>query len=139
MNHYRLCNNFDTKPLLDELKLNDDWVDVASVPDANHVYGTSSSAEPTLFIRLIGSFRKSDDPESATIVPTPYFKSLPVKSSTWTGIAPSKIFHKYKQVQLFLDRFKATYNANIAKVNYIKVCIFMILIVKQLINLKELF
>lgn len=131
MNHYNLHNNLDTKPLLNELKLNDDWIDVTSISPrpgreldqdfgktARKLYGPSSSPEPTLLISLIESFRNPDDPEP---INQSSYNTLPIESSTWTGIAPSKIFHKYKQVESFLDWFKTTYNGNIARVIYVKV------------------
>ena len=112
MNHYRLYKNLNVQPFLQEIILNNDWV-AAPMPEYGKLY-TNNTLKDAGRIELIEAFRNPDDPERKTSIGT-------TSAGTWTGVAPSKVFHKYKIASSFLNWFKETHDAKIARVRYVKI------------------
>jgi len=101
------------QPFLEEINLNDDWKKAR-----DRVYGKYHSNGR---IDLIRSFRNPDDPETKPLSTICIDYNTPALESTWTGVLPSKVFHKYKVVSSFLKWFKETHSAQIARVRYVKI------------------
>ena len=91
MNHYRLYKNLNMQPFLEEINLNDDWIEAQS-SETGRLYTNSNLNKR---IDLIQPFRNPDDPESKNNI----------GGSTYTGVIPSKVFHKYKIASSFLGWF----------------------------------
>ena len=115
MNHYRLYKNLNVQPFLEEINLNDDWRKAVG----RGIY--MRQGERYDRIDLIKGFRNPGDPESKPLSELCIDVNTPTVHSTYTGVIPTKVFPKYKIVSAFLNWFKETYNAKIARVRYIKI------------------
>jgi quercetin dioxygenase-like cupin family protein len=115
------------QPFLEEINLNNNnWVDAPikehydEVPVgflANYNFaGTLGTC-----IQLIQPFRNSADPETKLLNELSMDVNTRSMGSTYTGVVPSKVFHKYKIASSFLGWFKETHNAQIARVKYVKI------------------
>ena len=99
------------QPFLEEINLNNDWINEKLKP-AGQVWTC---------IELIQSFRNSGDLIGKPLSTLCQNVNTPAMvDSTYTGVVPSKIFHKYKIASSFLGLFKKTHSAQIARVKYVK-------------------
>jgi quercetin dioxygenase-like cupin family protein len=113
MNHYRLYNNLNVQPLLEEINLNNDWkMSIERIYGKHHSNGR---------INLIQAFRNPDDPITKPLRKICTDANIPTEESTYTGVIPSKVFHKYQNASSFLGWFKDTHSAQIARVKYVKI------------------
>ena len=106
MNHYRLYENLNVQPFLEEININDDWLlgqnAGRSAPDSADGFGEIIKYYSGKHIDLIESPRNPDD------------------SRNKEAVVASEVFCKYKIASSFLGWFKKTHNAQIARVRYVK-------------------